>query len=42
MDRMVSLRDGVINMDALHDYYGIATDDHGRVRTTVQEVVNVG
>ncbi|MFN7470187.1 MAG: ABC transporter ATP-binding protein [Roseiflexaceae bacterium] len=42
MDRIVSLRDGVINMDALHDYYGIATDDHGRVRTAVQEVVNVG
>lgn len=32
MDRIVSLRDGVINMDALHDYYGISTDDHGVVR----------
>jgi putative ABC transport system ATP-binding protein len=32
MDRIVSLRDGVINMDSLHEYYGITTDDPGGVR----------
>jgi len=38
MDRIVSLRDGQINMDALHDYYGIQTDDTGRVMAEVSHV----
>jgi putative ABC transport system ATP-binding protein len=38
MDRIVSLRDGQINMDALHEYYGIQTDDIGRVMTEVSHV----
>jgi putative ABC transport system ATP-binding protein len=39
MDRIVSLRDGQLNMDALHEYYGINTDALGRV---VKEVPHVG
>lgn len=39
MNRIVSLRDGQINMDALHDYYGIQTDSAGRV---MEEVSHVG
>jgi putative ABC transport system ATP-binding protein len=38
MDRIVSLRDGQLNMDALHEYYGINTDDLGRVVTEVPHV----
>lgn len=38
MDRIVSLRDGQINMDALHEYYGIQTDEIGRVMTEVSHV----
>lgn len=38
MDRIVSLRDGQLNMDALHEYYGIQTDDIGRVMTEVSHV----
>lgn len=38
MDRIVSLRDGQINMDALHEYYGIHTDATGRVQTEVSHV----
>ena len=39
MDRIVSLRDGQLNMEALHEYYGINTDALGRV---VKEVPHVG
>ena len=39
MNRIVSLRDGQLNMDALHDYYGIQTDSAGRV---LEEVSHVG
>jgi putative ABC transport system ATP-binding protein len=39
MDRIVSLRDGQLNMDALHEYDGINTDALGRV---VKEVPHVG
>lgn len=38
MDRIVSLRDGQLNMDALHEYYGIQTDALGRVVTEVPHV----
>ena len=38
MNRIVSLRDGQLNLQALHDYYGIDTDDHGHVIKTPQEV----
>jgi putative ABC transport system ATP-binding protein len=38
MDRIVSLRDGQLNMDALHEYYGINTDALGRVVTEVPHV----
>lgn len=41
MDRIVSLRDGQLNLQALHDYYGIATDDQGRVMKQMREVANV-
>ena len=38
MDRIVSLRDGQLNMEALHEYYGINTDALGRVVTEVPHV----
>jgi putative ABC transport system ATP-binding protein len=38
MDRIVSLRDGQLNLQALHDYYGIDTDDHGHVKKLLREV----
>jgi putative ABC transport system ATP-binding protein len=42
MDRIVSLRDGQLNLQALHDYYGIQTDDHGRVLSHQREASYVG
>jgi putative ABC transport system ATP-binding protein len=42
MDRIVSLRDGQLNLQALHDYYGIQTDDYGRVLSHQREASYVG
>ncbi|MBM4412486.1 MAG: ABC transporter ATP-binding protein [Chloroflexi bacterium] len=42
MDRIVSLRDGQLNLQALHDYYGIQTDDHGCVLSHQREASYVG
>lgn len=39
MNRIVSLRDGQLNMEALHEHYGINTDALGRV---IPEVPHVG